>query len=125
MLTESSYLTAIYVYCGAAMAVCLVLAWWLGRRLRSFWGIALLLLTAALMLTPAYPQPGVTTMAPALIVAGFDLFLNGPDAARHAIKPLGTACGLALLLAILLRVTVLRPARPPVEENAAAESSAQ
>jgi hypothetical protein len=93
--------------------------------LRSFWGIALLLLAAALMLTPAYPQPGVTTMAPALIVAGFELFLNGPDAARHAIKPLGTACGLALLLAILLRVTVLRPAQPPVEENAAAESSEQ
>jgi hypothetical protein len=125
LLTESSYLAAIYVYCGAAIAACLVLAWWLGRRLRSLWGIALLLLAAALLLTPAYPQPGVTTMAPALIVAGFELLLNGPDAARHALKPLGIACALALLLAVLLRMTVLRPSQRPAEQTAAAENDEQ
>ncbi len=125
MLTESSYLAAIYLYCGAAVATCLVLAWWLGRRLRSFWGIALLLLAAALMLTPAFPQPGVTTMAPALVVAGFELLLNGPEAAQHALKPLAIACGLALVLALLLRLTLLRPAATPPVEPEAAQDAAQ
>lgn len=125
MLTESSYLTAIYIYCGAAIAVSLVLAWWLGRRLRSFWAVALLLLCAALLLTPAFPQPGVTTMAPALIVAGFELLLNGPEAAQHALKPLAIACGLALVLAVLLRTTVLRPAPTSPDQAAAAQDGEQ
>lgn len=109
MLTETSYLTAIYAYCGAAAMVCLVLAWWLWRRWRNIWVALMVTLSAALLLTPAYPQPGVDTMAPALIVAGFELLLNGPEAARHAVKPLAVACGLALVLAILLRLTLLRP----------------
>ena len=48
-----------------------------GKRLRPL----LVLLSAALLLTPAFPQPGVDTMAPALIVAGFEFLLNGPEAA--------------------------------------------
>ena len=122
MLTESSYLTAIYAYCGAALLVCLVLAWWLWRRWRNFWVALVVTLSAALLLTPAFPQPGVDTMAPALIVAGFELFLNGPEAAQHALKPLAVACGLAVLLAVLLRLTLLRPRR---RAPAAAESQQQ
>lgn len=122
MLTESSYLTAIYVYCGAALVFCMVLAWWLGRRLRHFWALALLLLSAALLITPAYPQPGVTTMAPALVVAAFELLLNGPEAARHAFKPLGVTCGAALLITVLLRLTVLRGPASLSQESVSAES---
>ena len=125
MLTESSYLTAVYVYCGAAIVAFLVLAWWLRRHLRSFLTLALLLLTAALLLTPAYPQPGATTMAPALVVAGFELLLNGPEAAQHALKPLAIACGLALLLALLLRFTIMRPRQAEAHEAAPAENTAQ
>ena len=51
-------------------------------------------------------------MAPALIVATFELLLNGPEAAQHALKPLSVACGLALVLAVLLRLTVMRPRKP-------------
>ena len=94
MLTETSYLTAIYTYCGAAVLVCLLLAWWLWRRWRNIWVALAVTLSGALLLTPAYPQPGVETMAPALVVAGFELLLNGPEAARHAFKPLVVACGL-------------------------------
>lgn len=112
MLTESSYLTAIYAYCAAAVLIALLLAWWVGRRWANFWTILLVLLGAALLLTPAYPQPGVETMAPALIVATFELLLNGPEAAQHALKPLSVACGLALVLAVLLRLTVMRPRKP-------------
>ena len=111
MLTEESYLTAIYAYCGAAALICLLLAWWLWRRWRNIWVALAVTLSAALLLTPAFPQPGVDTMAPALIVAGFELLLNGPEAAEHAFKPLAVACGLALVLAILLRLTLLKPRR--------------
>jgi hypothetical protein len=111
MLTESSYLMAIYVYCGAAILVALLLAWWLGRRWPNSWTALIVLLSAALLLTPAFPQPGVETMAPALIVAGFEFLLNGPEAAQHAVKPLSIACGLAAVMALVLRFSVLRPGK--------------
>ena len=108
MLSESSYLTAIYTYIGAACAMLLCLAWWLGRRWRPGWAALAVLLAAALLLTPAFPKDGMETMAPALIVAGFQLFTNGFDAARHALRPLGFMSGVAMLAALLLRLTVFR-----------------
>ena len=60
-------------------------------------------------------------MAPAAIVAGFQLATEGMDSARHAIKPLAYSCGLAVALAALLRLTVLRR-RKPVAESPAAEN---
>ncbi|KZX60193.1 hypothetical protein A3709_12925 [Halioglobus sp. HI00S01] len=111
MLTEESYMLAIYAYIGAAAMVALILAWWLLRRWPNFWTLLIVMLSAALLLTPAYPQPGVETMAPALIVAGFELLLNGPEAAQHAIKPLSIACAVALGAAVLLRLLVVRPRR--------------
>ena len=125
MLTESTYLTAIYTYCGAAVMAALLLAWWMGRRWPNGWTALVVLLGAALLLTPAFPQPGVKTMAPALIVASFEFFLNGPEAARHATKPLTIACGIAVVLAIVLRLTLLRPRKPaaPAGEASAPEEA--
>ncbi len=125
MLTESSYLTAIYIYCGAAVMVALLLAFWMIRRWPNFGVTLLVLLSAALLLTPAYPQPGVETMAPALIVLGFEFLLNGPEAAQHAIKPLSIACGLAFVIALILRLTLLRPRKktPTDKDQAAAEAA--
>ena len=77
MLSESSYLTAIYCYVGAAVVMLLYLAWWLGRHWRPGWVALVVLLAAALLLTPAYPRPDVDTMAPALIVAGFQMLTEG------------------------------------------------
>ena len=70
-----------------------------------------------LLLTPAYPNAAADTLAPALVVAGFQLFTEGPEAAGHALRPLGAACLAALVLAILLRLTVFRrrPAKAPAE----------
>jgi len=97
VLSESSYHFAIYAYVGAACVMLLYLAWWLGRH----WGaprVALVvLLGAALLLTPAYPKEGVDTFAPALIVAG---------------RPLGFMSALAGALALLLGLTVLRGRGP-------------
>ncbi len=65
MLTEASYHTAIYVYAGSALLALLLLVWWLRRSWSRGWRLFLLLAGAALLLTPAYPQPGVDTLAPA------------------------------------------------------------
>ena len=108
MLSESSYLMAIYVYTGAACGLLLCLAWWLGRHWRAGWVALVVLLAAALLLTPAYPKADVDTFAPALIVAGFQLFTEGYAAAEHALRPLAYMSALAVVLALLLWVTIFR-----------------
>lgn len=101
MLTDTSYYTAIAIYAGAALLMLLYVALWLRRRLRPVTVLALFLLCAALLLTPAYPRDGVDTMAPALVVVCFQLFTEGYEAAQHAIRPLAAAVGLALVLAAI------------------------
>lgn len=108
MLTESSYLTAIYTYVGAALAIVLCMAWWLRGHWHPGWIALLVLLGAALLLTPAYPKEGVETLAPALIVAAFSLLTEGFAAAEHALRPLGTLCAAAVGLALLLSLTLFR-----------------
>ena len=124
MLTESSYLTAIYTYVGAALAILLYLGWWLSRHWRAGWVALTVLLVAALLLTPAFPREDVTTLAPALIVAGFQWFTEGSEAARHAIKPLAAMSVLAVVIALLLQLTIFRrraPVQPETAEQADAE----
>ena len=87
------------------------LGWWLGRSWGAGWTLLLVLLSAALLLTPAYPNASADTLAPALVVAGFQLFTEGPEAAEHAIRPLGATCLAALVPAGLLRFTVFRRRR--------------
>lgn len=108
MLSESSYLTAIYTYIGAALAIVLYLAWWLRKYWRPGTVALLALLAAALLLTPAYPREGVTTFAPALVVAAFQWATEGMDGAMHALRPLGLTTAAAVVFAILLRLTIFR-----------------
>ena len=88
MLDESSYLQALYLYVGAAGAILLYLGWILKRYWSGAWVCFTVLLMAALLLTPAYPSPAISTLAPAIIVALFESMVNGVDAANHAVKPL-------------------------------------
>ncbi len=111
MLSESSYLTAIYTYIGAASALLLFLTWILSPHWRGAWVALTLLVCAALLFTPAYVAPNVSTMAPALIVAVFEGLINGQDAARHAIKPLVAMTGMAVVISIALRLTFFRRGR--------------
>jgi hypothetical protein len=110
VLSDSSYLTAMYTYLGAASAVLVYLALILGRnwQWRAGWVALVVLIAAALLLTPAYPDANIKTLAPALVVAVFEGLINGPEAAQHAIRPLAYMLGLALLLSILLRLTIFR-----------------
>ncbi len=118
MLSDSSYMTALYAYCGAAVLFVLCLVWWVGRRWRSGWSALLVLLAAALLLTPAYPREGVDTVAPALIVAGFQLATEGVEAAEHALRPLMFTSALAAVLALLLGFTLLRKRKSASEATA-------
>ena len=108
MLTESTYLLGLYLYLGAAGTLVLYTAWWSWRSWRPFWAALVVLIMAALLLTPAYPGPGVATLAPALIVAGFQLMTEGPEAAQHAIKPLVFLLAVGLTIALLLQALVFR-----------------
>ena len=111
MLSESSYLTALYTYVGASVVMLLYTGWWLARHWRANWVMLVVLVGAALLLTPAYPKEGVSTLAPAVIVAGFQLMTEGLEGALHALRPLAVACGVAVVLAILLRLTLFRGGR--------------
>ena len=108
MLNETSYIAALYLYIGTALAAVLCLTWWLRRHLRALWALAVLLLFTAILLTPAYPGANIDTMAPALIVAGFQFFTDGYEAAEHAIRPLRFMCGVALALSLVLRFSLFR-----------------
>ena len=108
MLDESSYLDALYLYVGAACAFIVYMGWILKRYWSAAWVSFVVLLVAALLLTPAYPSPSISTFAPALIVAIFESLINGVDAARHAIKPLMFMIGLSFVVSLLLRFTLFR-----------------
>ncbi len=109
MLDEQSYALAIYCYTGAAGIMLLYLAWWLSRHWRWPWVAATVLVAAAVLLVPAYPQPDAATMAPAAIVAGFQFMLDGPEVAMHTLKPIGLLSIAAVALVLLLRLLVFRP----------------
>lgn len=111
MLSESSYLTAIYVYMGSAGVLILYVGWWLSRHLRAAWVTLAVLLLAALLLTPAYPKEGVQTMAPALVVAAFQYLTVGPEGAAHAMRPLIFVSGVGVLITLLLQVVIFRRGR--------------
>lgn len=123
MLSESSYLTAIYTYVGSAVIMLIYLAWWLGRHWRPGWVALVVLLAAALLLTPAFPRTDVDTMAPALIVAGFQLLTNGYVAAEHALRPLGFMSAVAVVLAFILWLLFLRGRAPRKSRRAKATTT--
>ena len=108
MLSESSYLTALYCYVGAGCAALAYLGWWLSRHWSAGWVALVVLLSAAVLLTPAHPNAEVTTFAPALVVAVFEGLTYGAEAAQHAFRPLAFMVALALVLAIALRLLVFR-----------------
>lgn len=108
MLTEESYLMAIYAYLGAAGILILYVGWWLSHHWRAAWVTLAVLLVAALLLTPAYPKEGVETMAPALVVFGFQFLIEGMEGAVHALRPLQFTCLAAVVTTVLLWLILFR-----------------
>ena len=108
MLTEESYLMAMYAYLGSAGVLILYMGWWLSRHWRPTWVTLVVLLMAALLLTPAYPKEGVDTMAPALVVFGFQFMTSGMEGAIHALRPLQFMCIAAVVLTVLMWLVFFR-----------------
>ena len=65
----------------------------------------------ALFLTPVFPDENAETLAPALVVAGFQLFVYGYDEAENAIRALLSFAAAALLLSLILWAVFLRGRR--------------
>jgi hypothetical protein len=103
---------AIYAYLGAAGILILYVGWWLSRHWRPAWVTLVVLFMAALLLTPAYPAEGIDTMAPALVVFGFQFMTAGMEGATHALMPLQFMCGAAVVTTLLLWVLVFRRMAP-------------
>lgn len=106
MLTESAYQLALITYLLSAILALGLFNLWLLRGRSAALRLLLTLPLAALLLTPAYIQPGAGTLAPALIVLAFQWLSQGAEAAEHALRPLllftGVAAGAGVLLAGLL-----------------------
>ena len=110
MLTEQGYTWGLAVYGAAALLALFFFNLWILRGRSAALRLILCLPLATLLLTPALIEPGAGSLAPALIVAAFQWLSQGPDAAEHALRPLGlfTAVAFAIgcicaLLLILLR----------------------
>ena len=99
VLETGTYINALLIYSLAAVIALLVMVWWLvklgGGR---FWIALLFWLGAAVLLTPAYANMQAGTFAPAVLVAVFQTVFFGVETAIHAIRPLGFAMGLAIVV---------------------------
>lgn len=104
MLTDSGYITALGVYLISAVLALLLMNLWLLRGRGMALRVLISLPLAALLLTPAYIEPGAETFAPALIVAAFQWLAQGPEAADHAVRPLALFTGVSAAIAVCLAV---------------------
>ena len=104
MLTAESYIMAWTVYMVATLIGLLILYLWIGPRMSAGARLTLLLLLAAMALTPARPDANLASWAPAVIVAAFDLLTDGTEAALRPLRPMliMSAMSLALCLFIFL-----------------------
>jgi hypothetical protein len=102
VLTPESYQVAWLVYGAASLAALLYLFFVLASRFNAATRIALILLLAGLVLTPAHPGEDIKTWAPAIFVTGFELMTSGVEAAARPLRSLVAAEALALALCVLL-----------------------
>ena len=126
MLTESAYQLALVIYLLSAILALGLFNIWLLRGRSAALRLLLTLPLAALLLTPAYIQPGAETLAPALIVLAFQWLSQGAEAAEHALRPLilfsAVAAGAAVLLAGLLALGTRRGRVPDPELDLSTEA---
>ena len=125
MLTETSYRMAIYIYTGAAGILVLYIGWWLSRHWRPAWVCLVVLLLAALLLTPAYPGEGIGTMAPALVVLAFRFMSSGLEGASYALRPLLFMCGMAIILTVLMKLVFFRRRKAAKTTTASSKSGSR
>jgi hypothetical protein len=107
LLTDSGYFTALGVYLISAVLALLLMNLWVLRGRGMALRVLITLPLAALLLTPAYIEPGAETFAPAVIVAAFQWLAQGPEAAQHALRPLGLFTGGGFAVGVFLAVILV------------------
>lgn len=101
MLTSDSYMLAMVTYLLAGLVAILLMGRFWFKRLPLMLSRSLLGITAGLLLTPAYPEPESTTLAPALIVGIFNtLFGDGWPTAWPAFALLAAGAGVGFLIGV-------------------------
>ena len=101
MLTSDSYMLAMVTYLLAGLVAILLMGRFWFKRLPPMLSRSLLGITAGLLLTPAYPEPESTTLAPALIVGIFNtLFGDGWPTAWPAFALLAAGAGVGFLIGV-------------------------
>ena len=95
MLTEDSYLNALWVYALAAIAVLVMFNLWFLPAGRWWLRVLLTLPLAALLLTPALIAPGARHRRPRPCRRGFSVAESGPRGRRPRAAPPGAIyrCG--------------------------------
>jgi hypothetical protein len=102
LLTTDSYMIAWIIYALATVGALLLLNLWLRSRLEGVVRFTLLLIVAAIALTPTHPEAGTTTWAPAILVAGFDLLTLGLESAMRPLRPILIMVALAVVIGLVL-----------------------
>ena len=102
MLTTDSYMIAWSIYALATVGGLFLLDLWLRKHLGRVARFTVLLTLAVMALTPAHPDTGVTTWAPAILVGGFELLTHGPASAIRALLPILMMVTLALVVGLVL-----------------------
>jgi hypothetical protein len=104
VLTEESYRLAWAIYLVGALGFLLLLRHWLHSHISAGWLVTLLLVLAALLLTPAPAASDSESYAPAWLVAVFDLLTHGAEALMRAAEPLLLMLLLAIALSLVFNV---------------------
>jgi len=122
VLTEASYLTGLSIYLVTALGLLLFGNRWLIPGCSTGTRLLITLPLAALLLTPAYAQPGATTLAPAILAAAFGWLGGGLEGAEHALRPLILFTGIAIALGFFawLLLALLAGRRRRIAARAAA-----
>jgi hypothetical protein len=115
VLTAETYQLAWLVYTVATLVTVLMLRRWWQGRVGPGTALALFLVLASVLLTPAHPDGETPSYAPALVVAGFDLLTHGPEAALRPLRPIGFTVAVSLVLGavVALVAALLRRRRGP------------
>jgi hypothetical protein len=110
VLTPENYQMAWLVYIGAGIAALVYLYFLIGSTMSRGARLALTLLLAGLVLTPAHPAEDIGTWAPAIFISGFELLISGPEAAARPARSLlaGEAMAMALIVIGWLVYRLLR-----------------
>jgi hypothetical protein len=101
VLTAASYHTAWAIYAMATLGFLLLVRHWLRPRVGPGTQVTLLLLLAALALTPAQVSPELASYAPAVVVLVFDWLTHGSESVLRPLEPMLLMFLLALGLGLL------------------------